>query len=386
MDLTLTGANIITYTAASIFLPYILTAIILAFISIYIIVNKQTRQLVFIHKGTSVLKLFFIYVLAIPFMYGNWTGFAIGIGVIFALILGLYLRSIMTRDLYERILTMICTLSLTSAGYAMTETFVNYFFDGSHSHRISAVFSHPNYFGSIVATVIIICAYKVLTSQESKWFFIMVAGFNVVSMYLCKSMFAFVEVFIGVAIMLVMLKKHKLLAAWLTAAALGAILIFILRFNLIPRLNDVEVTIMLRQKIWKQAWEQIRQYPLFGHGFMSFRYLFDTAYHNRQIPHSHSIYLDVLLNFGIVGTVLFLWYFIKYYIAVIVNYFKKHNTTVASLIFALTGAALVHGATDLTLLWIQTLPLFLLILAGQGTQEKEEQFTVALNYSNNYTN
>jgi len=382
----LSGTNIITYTAASIFLPYILTAIVLGFLAIYILVNKRTRQLIFIHRGSSVLKLSFVYILAIPFMYRNWLGLAVGVGMILALVLGLYLRSVMTRDLYEKILTLVCTLSLTSAGYAMMETFVNYISDGGHSHRISAVFSHPNYFGTIVGTVIIICAYKILTNQEYKWFYYLVAGFNVISMYLCKSMFVFVEVFIGVAILLLIQKKHKLLTIWLSAAAIGAFLVFFMGMNLIPRLYDVSVTVKLRQKIWQLAWEQIKHYPFFGHGFMSFSYLFNASYRNRTIPHSHSIYLDLVLNLGIVGSVLFLWYFAKYYISVIVTCVKKKNVMVASLILAVTGAALVHGATDLTLLWIQTLPLFLLILAGQGTEEKTEQIAVALNYSNNYTN
>lgn len=384
MDLALTGANIITYTAASIFLPYILTAIILAFLSIYIIANKHTRQLVFLHKGSSALKLFFVYVLAIPFMYRNWMGFLVGVGMILAMILGLYLRSVMTRDLYERVLTLLCTLSLTSAGYAMMEAFVNYISNGKHNHRISAVFSHPNYFGTVVATIIIICAYKILTSKEIKWYYFMVAGVNVISLYLCKSMFAFVEVFIGIAILLVVQKKHKLLTIWLSTAILGAFMIFFVGVNLIPRLYDVSMTVRIRQRIWQLAIEQIKSSPLFGHGFMSFRYLFNTAYQNRKIAHSHSLYLDLILNFGIVGTVLFLWYFAKYYLSVLITCFKKNNTMVASLILAVTGATLVHGVIDLTLIWIQTLPLFLVILAGQGSEEKTEQYAVVLNYSNEF--
>lgn len=286
----------------------------------------------------------------------------------------------MTRSLYEILLTMICTLSLTSAGYAMTETFVNYVYDDKISRRISAVFSHPNYFGTVVATVIIICAYKILTSKENKWFFFLVASVNIISMYLCKSMFAFVEVFIGIAILLLVLKKHKLLTIWLSAAFCGAFLIFIMEVNLIPRLYDVSVTLGLRQKIWQLALGEIKGNPLFGRGFMSFRYLFHTAYRNRVIPHSHSIYLDLILNFGIIGSVLFMWYFVNFYISVITSCFKKNNVTVAALILAVTGAALAHGATDLTLLWIQTLPLFLLILAGQGVEERNEKYAHGIDF------
>lgn len=373
IDLALTNTNIITYTAVSIFLPYILTAIILTFLSIYIIANKNTRQLVFIHSGTGSMKLFFIYVLAVPLMYRNWLGLAVGAAVILGLILGLYMRSIMTKELYEKILTLICALSLTSAGYAMLEALVDYLADSRQSHRIAAVFSHPNYFGTVVGTVIIICAYKILTKQENKWFYYAVAAINVISVYLCKSMFVWVEVFIGITILLALFNKRRLLALWISAAAVGAFLIFILGFDLIPRLSDIEVTVGLRQQIWSQAISQIKRSPFFGHGFMSFSYLFNLAYRNQLIPHAHNIYLDMLLNFGIIGTVLFLRYFIKYYLAVFKTGLKEGKGRSAALILAVTAAALVHGATDLTLLWIQTLPLFLMILSGQGAEEKKEQ-------------
>ena len=382
IDLTLTGSNIISFTAASVFLPYILSAFVLAFLSIYIIANQHTRQLIFLHKGSRALKAFFIYMLVLPLLFHNWKGFAVGIGVLLMLILGLYLRSVMTRDIFENVLTMICTLSLTSAGYAFLESFVNYLDVGRNTHRISAVFSHPNYFGTVVATVIIICAYKVLTSNENKLLFCTIAGFNVFSLYLCKSLFAFIEVFIGISVLLIILKSYRLLILWLSAAVVGAILIFLLDVNIVPRLYDVSVTIKIRLKIWSLAWEQIKNNPFFGHGFMSFGYLFDATYKSRQIPHSHSIYLDMILNFGIVGSVLFLWYFVRYYRNVCKTWLKRRNNQVASIILAVSAAAFVHGATDLTILWIQTLPLLLFLLAGQGAEERAEQLTVILNYSN----
>jgi O-antigen ligase len=370
MDVSLTNTNIITFTTVSIFLPYVLTGLVLAFLSLYIITNKKTRQRIFVHNGSKTLILIFAYIIVIPFIYKNWAGLAVGIGMILAVILGLFMRSVMTSRLYEKILTLICVLSLTSAGYAMIERLINIIFDGRHSHRIAAVFSHPNYFGTMIGTVIIICAYKILTNQEHKWFYFVVTFINVISMYLCKSMFVWVEVFLGVTVLLVILKKHVLLTLWLGCAVLGGILIFGLDFNIIPRLSDVEVTVRLRGQIWRLAMEQIKASPLFGHGFMSFYYLFDSTYRNRRIPHSHNIYLDMLLNFGIVGTGLFLWFILKYYIVLLKKQMKENSIMITSLIAAVGVAALAHGATDLTLLWIQTFPLLMIILSGLGAQEK----------------
>lgn len=370
VDLSLAGANIVTYTAAAIFMPYVLSTIILLFLAVYILLNKQTRQMVFVHQNANILKLFLAYALIIPFLYVNLIGFATGIGVVLAVIMGLYIRTIMTARLFERTLNLICYFSLTSAGYAIIEK-ITYMIDhGNNNHRISAVFYHPNYFGTIVGMVIIICAYKVLSRQYHSWIYYMIAGINVVSMYLCKSMFVWVEVFIGVAVLLVIYKRHRLLAVWLYAAAIAGMLVLLFGVNLIPRLYDLEVTVRLRQHIWEQAWKQILHAPLIGHGLYSFIFLFDTSYHNQIIPHAHSIYLDSVLNFGLIGTGIILWYFVNFYKTVIMKCCKDHNKRITPLILAVTAAALVHGATDITLLWVQTLPLFLFILSGMGSFEK----------------
>lgn len=376
VDVSLAGANIVTYTATAIFLPYILSTIVLIFLAIYILLNKQTRQMVFVHQNSNILKVFFIYALIIPFLYVNLIGLAVGIGVIFAVILCLYIRTVMTVSLFERTLNLICYFSLTSAGYAIIEKITYTIDHGNSNHRISAVFFHPNYFGTIVGMVIIICAYKVLTRQSHSWIYYSIALVNVVSMYLCKSMFVWVEVFIGVAVLLVIYKRHRLLAVWLYAAAIAGTLVLLFGVNIIPRLNDVEVTVRLRQQIWEQTWHQIMKAPIFGHGFYSFIFLFDTSYHNQIIPHAHSIYLDCVLNFGLIGTGLIIWYFVNYYKSVIRKCFKanSNNKRITPLILAVTAAALVHGTTDITLLWVQTLPLFLFILAGMGSFEKKKGF------------
>jgi hypothetical protein len=76
------------------------------------------------------------------------------------------------------------------------------------------------------------------------------------------------------------------------------------------------------------------------------------------------------MNFGVIGVILLINYFVHYYKAVIRTCFHEKKTAITSLIIAVTVVALVHGTTDVTLLWIQTLPLFFVVLAGYGSYEK----------------
>lgn len=358
--------------AAAIFLPYILAGIVLITLSLYLLLNKQTRKMIFIHKYSYSLQLFFVFALIIPIAYQNWLGVAAGFAFILAIILGLFLRSIMTQELYERVLTLICAFSLTSASSAICEKAVNFFVD-SRSSRISAVFLHPNYFGTVIGTVIIICAYKVLTKQGPKWFYYMVAFANIVSMYLCESMFVWVEVFMGVAVLLIILKKHRLLAVWSLCAAIAGFVIFVLNINIIPRLTDAGVTTGLRLKIWNLAIDQILKTPFVGHGMMSYMFTNKIYYLDVIIPHSHSLYLELILNFGLIGTGLFLIYYFNFYKKVIKICFNEKKTMITALILAVSAAAFVHGIADITLLWVQTMPLFFIILSGLGAYEKPER-------------
>jgi len=365
---------IVILIASAIFLPYLISGIILISLAIYIILNNHTRHLIFDHVGSKAFIPFFIYSFIIAVIYQNWLGLVVSFGIALAFILGLYLRSVMTGRLFEKVLTIICVLSLMGTVYALVE---KYIFPNLHIgkdvDRASAMFYYPNYFGTIISTVIIICAYKVLTRQGKKWFYYIIAFMNVISLYLCESMFAWVEIFLGVAVLLFLLKMHRLLAIWFLLATLASFIILVLNVDFIPRLYQAEVTTEIRLQIWNFALEQIKKTPLFGHGFMSYMYT-DTKQHlGFLVPHSHSIALELLMDFGVVGSILFLWYFVQYYRTLLKTYLNEKKTWITSLVFAISAAAFVHGLVDLTLMWIQTLPLFLFILSGLGAYEKNNK-------------
>ncbi|MDF2540800.1 MAG: O-antigen ligase family protein [Herbinix sp.] len=370
-DITNTKENIITLAAGTIFLPYIFTATILITLAIYIILNKDTRKLIFQHKDSGKLEFFFFFILIVPYAYGNWLGFIVGICIILAAVLGLYMRSIMTHEIYENVLTQICFFSIIGTSCAVTQKYIIPLLDHDYStNRISAMFFHPNYFGTIAGTVIIICAYKILTGQEKKWMYYGIALMNVISIYLCKSMFAWVEVFVGITVLLYITKMHHLLVLWVFTAAVAGFVIFVLDIQLIPRLSEAGETFRLRIAIWDYAMEQIKESPIIGHGPMS--YVFLSHKLGRVVPHAHSIYIDMMLNYGLAGVSIFLLYFMKYFTSIFRVCFKENQPRINALILSVTAAALVHGITDLTLMWVQTMPLFVILIAGFGAYEREE--------------
>jgi O-antigen ligase len=194
-------------------------------------------------------------------------------------------------------------------------------------------------------------------------------------------MFAWVEVFLGVSVLLFTFKKHNLLAYWLLLVTVSSFLIVVLNLDIIPRLSQAEVTTDMRIQIWKYAIRKIESRPLFGHGFMSYLYLDKTQRFGYLVPHSHSIILELLLDFGVIGSCMFLWYFIRYYASVVRVFLLDKSFRINALILAVTAASLIHGVVDLTLMWIQTLPLFLIILSGVGAFENSVVITQTKRYN-----
>ncbi len=371
IDESLTYTNIIIITVTSIFLPYIFAGFILVGLGIYLVLNKQTRKIIFSQTYSRYIFMFFGFYLFAAFFYGNWFGVGAGLGLILAMAIGFFQRSFMTAELYERILTLVCVLSITSSSCAITQKFVISLMDDFYNYdRISAMFLHPNYFGTITATVIIICAYKILTNQDSKWLYYIVGFMNVISIYLCESMFAWAEIFVGIAVLLLIMKKYRLFFLWNCVAVTACFFIFILDIDLIPRLSDAGETFRLRLKIWKFAFKQFIKEPFFGHGSMSCAFL--SYEQGKLIPHAHSLYLDILMNYGLIGTLLMVFYLIKYYVSIIKICFKEKKVMITSLILAVTAAALIHGTTDLTVFWIQTFPFYVFILTGIGAYGSQE--------------
>jgi hypothetical protein len=202
-----------------------LAGIALIFMALYIVLNSHTRNLIFIHKGSSGMLMFFGLAIIVSMYYQNFLGILVGLLLLLAMAMGLYFRSIMTSDLYEWILSLICILSLTGSSYAITEEILLSVANDQYStQRISSVFFYPNYFGTITSTVILICAYKLITHQGQKLLYYFILFMNIISLYLCKSIFSFAEVFIGIAVLLFIFRKFKNLAFWICMAALPDLL------------------------------------------------------------------------------------------------------------------------------------------------------------------
>lgn len=376
----LTYTNLAMMTVAGIFLPYVLAGSILIMAAMYILINRQTRQILILHKDATFVFVFLGFVQIVSALHGNWYGMAAGFGFTLALILGIFWYQIMTEELFEKTLTLICVFSMLGSVYAIFEKIIMIEFPGYYNYeRVCSTFFYPNYFGTVSATVILICVYKMLTNKDNRSLFLVIIIFNIFNIYLCESMFAWIEVFTGTALLLFLMKKYRILGYWVGLAFIGGFLMLILNIDLIPRLSEAGTTLNMRFKIWEKALMLIKQAPLFGEGPMAFA--FKTKQMGNRIPHSHNFILESLLNYGIIGSLGILFFSIKYLYYVCKTCFKEKRSNITSLILAVIFAAVIHGLTDNTLMWVQTLPLFIFLLAGYGAFKEKEVMEVSEMFS-----
>ena len=118
-----------------------------------------------------------------------------------------------------------------------------------------------------------------------------------------------------------------------------------------------------RLPLWEEIGTSIQKRPIFGHGYLAYweksriEYLYDLL--GWEIPHGHNMYLDLLLDGGIVGLSLFLFYLLVSLIVSFSRYLKYRDSGVA-FVFGMLLFALIHGTGE-SLFKLPTYLLFIIL-------------------------
>lgn len=359
--------NLIYLAFISVFLHFVITTLTIIVMAVGILANNKTRRQAFSFKGKGWFIIFTVYTVMTALHFRNLIGLCCSVGFFFILVISYYVRANITEAAFSRCLDICCFAAIPLCVATVIETVLNSNVSG---YTCKLWFFNENYFCSILAAIVIICAYNATSHNGPVLKYYVCAVFAVIAMYLGASMFAFVEVFVGIMVVLVLKKKHRLIAAALFVLVLGMIVLFAVP-DIFPRLSEINITSQRRVRIWNEAMPFIKENLLWGRGFLSFyQYagLNPSIYHT---THTHNFAIESLLSFGLIGTillVLFLW-----------SYFEKlsecraliRNNKATTLILTIATAVLVHTMTDLTLLWVQTGLLYALILGGLGIDERD---------------
>ena len=96
-------------------------------------------------------------------------------------------------------------------------------------------------------------------------------------------------------------------------------------------------------------------------------------YGGHVTQHAHSVYLDPILSFGIVGLASLVPYVFDNFKRLIKVYRQKLNNRYVALVISCITVILLHGIFDYTIFWVHTGILFLLIASSFGIYENNQQ-------------
>lgn len=351
----------------SIFISLYATAVAMLLVLVYLKRQSRLRGVFGSVSGANYVWALCALGFFIAYIYQNMSGMLIALGMGLIFYMAVYVRSVMTRSLFEKMLNLGCFASIFAFIVALVQCLVS----GGVQFRPASVFENANYYATVVEFVVLFCVYKLCAGQDRKHkvYYGLVIAVNLTGLYLSNCRTAIFVLAVAVPLMLLLNKKYKAFFA-LVGAGIVAVLTVFLFPELFPRGEAMGEDFQIRLSIWKTALEGIRQHPLMGQGGATYTqiYAFSNGY---KTTHAHSLYLDPLLNFGIIGTtllVLFVWHNIRPIWQMRKTRRDRDRFVLGAAVMA---SVLVHGLFDITVLGLQTGLLLGMILAVAGIRERE---------------
>ncbi len=350
---------LITLAVLSAFVNAVATAALAIGLTVYLFCNEERRAQLLSVPHARWLLPFAALALTIPALWGNWVGVLVGFLVVCFLCLILYLTAHMTPALQRRLLDLVCLLSIPAALIAFVQRYA------LGIERVSSLFWNPNYYAAALEFVLLIAANQLLSRKGrlERVYSLSLLLVNLVALDATGCRSAWVALLIGMVALLA-LNRKPLQAVLVLLGGAGAIYLSTMIPELLPRMTHLGPAADVRVDIWRQALSYIRENPLFGTGTMAYFNLSAGAY-----PHAHNLYLDMLLNYGLVGCLMlagFLLPLLRGALRGLVS--TRTDGSPYALLFAATAALLTHGLTDVTILWPQTAVLFSLLLSCSAFQ------------------
>lgn len=300
----------------------------------------------------------------IAVIYRNYFGALCALFLFLLLTLAFYLRSSMTRQLFHRLMDLVCLGSVLSFLVAVIQKLVML---SSHpEYRPVSTFFNANHYSTIIEFVVLVALYRMSQRTGRRKFYASIILMNVAGLYLTGGMSSIISLSCAALVFLILKGKNLIAVALVGAIAVFASVSLVVP-EIFPRVDMIDHTMGQRLDIWGVTLKGIGEAPLFGQGPLTYMHICEK-YGGMPVIHSHNLFLDFLLNYGMIGS-LFLFFCALSQMRLIISRLKSNTcTSMNFLILAVLAAVMVHGITDVTIFGIQTGSLFLLIVTSMGVQ------------------
>ena len=358
----------------SIFLPFYLFVIIFISYLLWLVYTGEMKGILKRLSQHPVLLFFIAYSTAISLLAQNVMGVVSSVAMFLFAIFFYYYQSQLTPKFFRLTIEGILALSVFAAAFAALEhfqivkkfdyTFLSPRMQVWHQNRAEVAFFNPNYYGIICCFCIMIGFYLISTTKL-RWLriFSMIAIFaNLFGLNFTQNRTAFPAIIFGAIIYLFTTIKNWR-AFWLSVGVFGIGLAFLFSSDLGVRMGTLDSSMEERVSIWNAGMALFKQNPFWGEGPLTYMHSFPrigAPYHE----HAHSIYIDTILSYGVVGTVL-LGIASATPIRMLIDMSQvPSKRSILGLYLSFLTVVAVHGIFDLALFWLQSSFIFLLVMCS----------------------
>lgn len=358
----------------SIFLPFYLFVVVLCLYIISLIFTGDMKSILQKMGEHPMLLLFLSYSTVISILAQNWMGLVASVGMFLFTIFFWHYQSILSHKFFRLILQFVLFGSVLSAAFASLEHFqivkkFNYAFLSPnmqvwHQNRAEVTFFNPNYYG-IICCFCIMIAFYLFTTTKLNWLkvFCVIAGFvNLFGLNFTQNRTAFPAIIAGAIIYLfTTIKNWK--AFWLSIGVFAIGLSFLFSSDLGVRMGTLDSSMEERISIWDAGMALFKQNPFWGEGPLTYMHSYPRI-HAPYHEHAHSLYIDTILSYGIVGTILLVLSSVAPVRLMMDMSQESGKRPIIGLYLSFLTVVAVHGIFDLALFWIQSGFIFLLVMCS----------------------
>ena len=358
----------------SIFLPFYLFVIIFISYLLWLVYTGEMKGILKRLSQHPVLLFFIAYSTAISLLAQNVMGVVASVAMFLFAIFFYYYQSQLTPKFFRLTIEGVLASSVFAAAFAALEhfqivkkfdyTFLSPRMQVWHQNRAEVAFFNPNYYGIICCFCIMIGFYLISTTKL-RWLriFSMIAIFaNLFGLNFTQNRTAFPAIIFGAIIYLFTTIKNWR-AFWLSIGVFGVGLAFLFSSDLGVRMGTLDSSMEERVSIWNAGMALFKQNPFWGEGPLTYMHSFPrigAPYHE----HAHSIYIDTILSYGVVGTVL-LGIASATPVRMLIDMSQvPSKRPILGLYLSFLTVVAVHGIFDLALFWLQSSFIFLLVMCS----------------------
>lgn len=389
--------RLITILFASIFLPWEITLGVVVISTLYILIKSNFIETLKRISCGKVLMLFALYLMITSTLNSNWLGLGLSVGMAALFINVIHYRRYIHKDLFEQIVDIAIILSVVAVVASIFEQ-VHYMslFDGmgffdiqnKPQFRVHTFYYNANYYAMMLLFIECMCIYKFfkITKVSFRFYYTGIGCLNLFALFLTGGRIAWLCLALGVLVMLLVNRWYKLFGCTIFAG-IGAVGLLSLKPNLLPRLASQGLAIGRRTKIWETAGLIMQDSWLFGRGPLTYYNVYESytqeyiaTYGMESLKqyklgissqHAHSMFLEPIVSFGLVGTIIFGIYLFAQIRTMFQLLSKKIDRTLAALIFGFVVVTIAFCVIDFPIFWLQTGLCLLLVMGSMDVYRKE---------------